>query len=840
MLHDRQADAFVYADTKKLPVHFKVFPPPGGRDRFASCKTQKGLAKNIAKSEYDRRTCQELLRDGSWLSPYWDIDLYTIDVENLVETRRSIITAFNELCTVVFPMISEKFEPTLCKWSDSSGVVNGKFKVSLHCVYTDPNLAFEYNRAKEGRDKRKALHQFGKLCIRESRNYTALFDGESIIDGSVWSTNRAMRMLGCHKVGDKRVLKPVNTEFEVDDDYTHTDIRQHMIARMQAPARPCRIKESVKLEFAPPVHTDAGLIASVAAEIGCDVDTVSGSLVTLKTRQSGRVCPISGQTYKPGNNRCYLQIKNGEIFYRQHGVEGTKKLASLPTNKQYDMFVRDLPKLLAIYKRTGDEFTVSMVKDFLRDTVILIARAFKPEYIVKVDGYEHGFSISAVNSFKYVSGQDPFGSIRSTMRFRCRVIKQDKNGEDYVAWVDRRVSGVLTEMVDDNDLRTYDECRYVPYCKKEPYIGNNIFNSFVPFSFLSYKPATEVPPFEEHAMYRLMKVELTAGNQVAFDYLLDYIAHKLQKPHIKIETALAFVRTIQGIGKGQWSKWIRILFDDRNCKVVANLDHLFGNFNAHLQNCLWVFLEEIKGRGAAWDQAGRLKDLITADSQMWTKKHHDTEEGRWYGSIVIFSNNSYGIRVETSDRRYVLFDTNWRLRDDKEFHDQVTKETMDADYMATAFQWFLDRDVSKWNWRKIPKTKTRTDVKQACEDVAMTFTRWLFENNTNWSDAWSTGCDLRALRGDYSLVTNKQHLVKRFRVFKEDTGHPTKVHERNAIFDLLKLLWRGQLKAGQFSVNGQRFRGLKIGSVRGLQRALTRHFRDPVILQILQNDTTSS
>jgi len=88
----------------------------------------------------------------------------------------------------------------------------------------------------------------------------------------------------------------------------------------------------------------------------------------------------------------------------------------------------------------------------------------------------------------------------------------------------------------------------------------------------------------------------------------------------------------------------------------------------------------VRSKGSAWEQAGRLKDLISSESQLWEKKHCETECGGWYGSIVIFSNTSYGIRVESTDRRYVLFDTKYKLRDDKKFHDQVDAETMNAEY----------------------------------------------------------------------------------------------------------------------------------------------------------------
>ena len=420
MLHDRQADAFAHADAQKMHVIFKVFPPPDGRDRFSAIESQRKLAKKVMKAEFNRQTCQELLRDGEcWICPYWDIDMYTVDVDNIVETRRKIITAFNAMCEVVFPKISETFNSAFCKWSDSSGVVDDKFKVSLHCVYTDPCIGFEFNRAKEGRSKRKALHQFGKLCVRESKNHPPLFNGISIIDDKVWTTNRCMRMVGCHKFSDKRVLKPVNAEFEIESDYTHTDILAHMIARFAAPERPCRINESVELDFITQVQLDTSFIASVASKIGCVVDKITGSLVTLKTCEAGRMCPISGQKYMPGHNRCFLHVKNGEVFYSQHGVDGSLKIAEEHVDKkQYEMF-HDMGKLLSLYKRTGDEFTIPMIKEYLHDTIIYIARPFRPEFVVKVDGYDHGFAISTVDSFKFVYGQDLFGPISRCTTFRC-------------------------------------------------------------------------------------------------------------------------------------------------------------------------------------------------------------------------------------------------------------------------------------------------------------------------------------------------------------------------------------------------------------------------------------
>lgn len=827
----RQAEAFEHGDIKKLKVFFKVFCPPAYKDSFMTCKTQRAVAMNILKAPLPYRTIQELLRDhdNTWLCPYWDIECYAN------RDRAAVIRAFDKVCETTFTFIDETFNPAFCKWSDSSGLENNKYKFSLHCVYADPCIAFQYNRAnQEGRDKRCALHHFGLLCVEESKKYDILWEaGASLIDSKVWTTNRAMRCVGCHKPGSTRTLKPLDASFNIDDDYTRSDIEAHMIARHTPPARPCRLKNNVKLSIKIALQStrkskkDLPFLTDIAASIGCVIDSIKDNLITLKTCSKGRTCPITNLRYMPGDNRCFLHIKNGEIYYRQHGVDGEKKIADC-VERQYELF-SDIDKLTALSKSLGDEFTVDMVQEFLRDTVVYINKPFNPEFVVKVDGYEHGFGIADVPSFKYKSGPDLFGKRSRT--FVCREV-DEKTGD--TVFRKKRIATVLDNMVQSAMIRTYNDVRYVPYNLEVPFIGNKVFNTFTPFSFLEYylnKPNEH--DFTKSAMYELLKTDLTGNDSESLEYLLNFIAHKLQRPAVRICTALAFCRTIQGIGKGQFADFLRMLFDDRNCKVVANLEHLFGNFNSHLRSSLWVFLEELKSKGGAWTQAGRLKDLISSQSQLWEKKHHETEEGGWYGSIVIFSNTSYGIRVENSDRRYVLFDTTFKYRDNKKFHDLVSFQTQDANLMAAAFRFFMDRDITEWNWRKIPHTKTRTAVKQACESVFMSFSRWFFECQSHFY-ARNTFCSGQEHydRDTHTAYADKEHLVSAFREYKTSTGHPTKTNESNAILDGIKLLWGPVLKHGQYRFNNTRTRCYKV-NVKALQTELTKQFRDPVELCIL-------
>jgi len=626
----RQAECFEYADKNGCTVFFKAFTPVG-QTLFFTCKQVRQLSRGIHKRLTPLTTSQELLRDGKWLFPYWDLDA-EVPKEGASIDREKVIAAFEKMCQRAFPFIDTTFDRDFLQWSDSSGEVDGKFKFSLHAVYKDPKVGFQYNRAnQDDRDLRHCQNEFGKLCIQESAQFEDLWfnkdDGGTVkrvcmIDTSVWSTNRCMRCIGCSKVGSKRVLLPLPGP---DRNYTRSDIESHLISRTEAPPHPCVIKNSVELvdERINRVVYSKTILHQIAKKLGCAIDKIDTNLVTLKTNPEGRVCPLSNELYLPGNNRCYLTMNRGEIHYKQFGVPGSLKMGQIKTEKKYEYF-NDITKLKALQRRLGNKLTKKHIQTYLRDVVTYIENPFQPLYVVKVSAYKHGYGFTGIiNQFKYRSGPAKDGLFgKPGPRF---IIQGDKPETTTTV----KISTILERMVSGDQLETYDRITYIPYTLTKPPI-KRVFNTFIPFSLLDYCPKPKTPPFTEHAIYKLMKKDLTGDDKVSFNYLLDYIAHKLQHPSVRIETALCFIRTVQGVGKGQLAKFLTMLFDERNCKTVANLEHLFGRFNAHLKTALWCFLEEIKSKGSAWEHSGRLKDFITSDSQQWEKKFHETENDGWF------------------------------------------------------------------------------------------------------------------------------------------------------------------------------------------------------------------
>ena len=138
-LFPRQAEAFAHGDKNDLTAFFKFFPD-NVVDKFLVVKSARKVCSEIIAAKVEGRTFQELLRDGNWIRPYWDIEYYADAPVEVGAARRRVINAFHKLLNVVFPFIGETFDKEKTKWSDSE--VQGQFPLCIrrprHCVRVQP------------------------------------------------------------------------------------------------------------------------------------------------------------------------------------------------------------------------------------------------------------------------------------------------------------------------------------------------------------------------------------------------------------------------------------------------------------------------------------------------------------------------------------------------------------------------------------------------------------------------------------------------------------------------------------------------------------------------------
>ena len=192
-------------------------------------------------------------------------------------------------------------------------------------------------------------------------------------------------------------------------------------------------------------------------------------------------------------------------------------------------------------------------------------------------------------------------------------------------------------------------------------------------------------------------------NEDTYDYILNYFAHIIQKPEIKMGVLLA-LKSKQGAGKGIILKKLEeIIGDDHYCQN-SNADHLFGNFNGQLEGKVLVNLDEAFWGGDK-KMEGVMKNKITEGKQTINKKNKEAYTIECFANYIISTNNDWFAGTTEDDRRYYCqaLSNKYAGRSTKA-KELIFKKVLDAPCEAFA-KFLYNRDISNFSARIFKKTK---------------------------------------------------------------------------------------------------------------------------------------
>ena len=191
-------------------------------------------------------------------------------------------------------------------------------------------------------------------------------------------------------------------------------------------------------------------------------------------------------------------------------------------------------------------------------------------------------------------------------------------------------------------------------------------------------------------------------DEQSFEYVMNYLAHIIQKPWKKSGVVLA-LKSKQGGGKGVIiSKLGEIIGDNHFCQN-SNANYLFGDFNGQLEGKILVNLDEAFWGGDK-KMEGQMKNKITERNQTINKKNKEAYMVSDYANYIISTNNDWFAGTTEDDRRYYCLELN------NKYAGRMTKEK--EDYFnpiikapAGAFAKILyNRDLTYFNPRMFKKT----------------------------------------------------------------------------------------------------------------------------------------
>lgn len=247
------------------------------------------------------------------------------------------------------------------------------------------------------------------------------------------------------------------------------------------------------------------------------------------------------------------------------------------------------------------------------------------------------------------------------------------------------------------ERRTYRGLVFEPGIEREGYY--NLWQGF------SFEPdgSGQWDIFHEHLLNNVCQ-----GDQELFTWVFGWFAHMMQKPQDKSGTSLS-LRGQQGSGKTIVGKIFGRLIK-KHYTLIDQERYLFDRFNSHMASTILLHSDEGFWGGDP-RHIGKLKSIVTSDTQRIENKRVDSIEIRNYVRLLITTNDDWVVPTAFDERRFAVLDVGNNNQQDIEYFVEMLKQMENGGYEALLYD-LLNFDLSQTNVRVIPHTAALDSQKE--------------------------------------------------------------------------------------------------------------------------------
>ncbi|TPI86425.1 DUF5906 domain-containing protein [Mesorhizobium sp. B2-8-9] len=193
---------------------------------------------------------------------------------------------------------------------------------------------------------------------------------------------------------------------------------------------------------------------------------------------------------------------------------------------------------------------------------------------------------------------------------------------------------------------------------------------------------------------------ICSNDERAANYTFGWWAHMIQRPEEKPGVAMV-LRGKKGVGKDTIADYVGGLFPHHHVKI-ANQDQLTGKFNAHMEKCLLLHVEEGFWAGSK-NAEGVLKHLITTESLFIEPKGLNGYHIDSVLRLFMSSNEKWVVPATEDERRYFVLDVPPTKKGDHAYFAAIRHEMRNGG-RAGLLHYLLNYDLSRFNVRAVPDT----------------------------------------------------------------------------------------------------------------------------------------
>lgn len=270
----------------------------------------------------------------------------------------------------------------------------------------------------------------------------------------------------------------------------------------------------------------------------------------------------------------------------------------------------------------------------------------------------------------------------------------------------------LEKWVHDKNKRNYESMVFLPGLEPPP----DRLNIFCGFPF---------EPKEGDVSRFLELIDMVCNHQKnAVEYMLDWLAHLIQKPYEKHEVSI-IVQGLKGSGKDSPFDKFGELLGKMFFNTGTPENDVFSSFNGMLKHNLLVKMEEGNFQTNKNNEP-KLKSMISAKKVAIQEKNKDQINYDNYSRFIITTNEEIPIHITPDERRWFLVKTSDENRGKRDFWNDTWRVFSDPLYNSYLMHYFMNRDISQFAPREYPDTQYNDEVLGAfTPEHADYFRQWI-------------------------------------------------------------------------------------------------------------------
>jgi hypothetical protein len=252
-----------------------------------------------------------------------------------------------------------------------------------------------------------------------------------------------------------------------------------------------------------------------------------------------------------------------------------------------------------------------------------------------------------------------------------------------------RINWLKTWLNNNHKIKSKDEMDIYPNPDTCP---PNVYNLWVPFKLSLMKTWVHKPEAIEFFVAHIKDVMCPDGAPQQI-YMLDWIAHMLQHPEVKVGKCPIFTSK-PGAGKGRTIEFFKALLgEDKVYDPEKPERDVWGEFNGAMKNAFLVSLDELSEQKST-KAMGEFKHIITEAKISIRLMRTDPFKMRSFHRFIAMTNDEDGgVKIGMDDRRFWVNRASEKYRGNTEYWMKFEGFLRDKNAMKTVFEWFKEREI---------------------------------------------------------------------------------------------------------------------------------------------------